>query len=123
MLDPVNPKLKDAMAEIKPILERHDVGAIVVLCSGEQSEFLNYIFNDHGPSWSCLYPDKNGVRIRARGKRDHAERFKINSTIKMISTMKDVVAMQFQLFDGLLDKCREKFDIVEGKCAFEKHKD
>lgn len=73
-LDPVNPKLKEATAEVKAILAKHNIAGMVVLCSGEQSEYLNYIAAPDGPSWSCLIWEPEGVRIRAKALRFYANK-------------------------------------------------
>ena len=44
-----SPKLKKAMAEIKKILNRHDIGAIVLL---HEPGFSEYLMNVN-PSYSC----------------------------------------------------------------------
>lgn len=57
-----SPKLKKAMEEIKEILAKHDIGAMVVLHTPGHSEFLNKL----NPSYSCII--QNGDHIRFRSK-------------------------------------------------------
>jgi hypothetical protein len=45
-----DPKLKEAMEEIKVILRKYDVGASVTLVSPTHSEFLYEL----EPTWSCV---------------------------------------------------------------------
>lgn len=63
-----DPKLKAAMDEIKPILEKYDVMAAMILVSPTHSEFLNS-FNT---TWSVMgfEEDADGaLNIRFRSKR------------------------------------------------------
>lgn len=57
-----SPKLKEAMAEINQILEKHDIAGAVVLHEIGFSEFLFKI----DPSYSCCFFEGNMLRIRAR---------------------------------------------------------
>lgn len=57
-----SPKLKSAMEEIKAILAKHDIGAMVVLHTPGHSEFLNKL----NPSYSCII--QNGDHIRFKSK-------------------------------------------------------
>lgn len=64
-----SPKLKNAMEEIKLIIDKYDIAACVVLHTPGFSEFLNKI----DPSYSCakikLLPDgTEGVHFKANAK-------------------------------------------------------
>jgi hypothetical protein len=55
-------RLKDAMAEILPILKKHDCAAIVLLASEAHMEYLYEVC----PSWACTKMEGEGqLRIRA----------------------------------------------------------
>jgi hypothetical protein len=60
-----DPKLVAAMEEIKAVLKKHDVGAVVVLSSPTHMEFLR----EYAPTWSCVtveqHPGGHALRIRA----------------------------------------------------------
>lgn len=59
-----DPKLKTAMEEIKVILEKHDIGAIVLLSSQSHLEYLRQFKT----SWSCMWLEPGGL-VRIRWKR------------------------------------------------------
>lgn len=121
--DPVNPKLKKAVAEITMIIEKYDVAACVTLCSGEQSEYLNFIAAPKGPTWSCLLWEPEGIRLRAKGKKDLAERFKINSTVKAIHSFRDILAVQWGLYNDLAALTEKHFEIGHDGSSHLSHED
>ncbi len=47
-----DPKLLAAMEEIKVVLHKHDIAAVVILSSQTHVEYLHEI----SPSWSCARP-------------------------------------------------------------------
>lgn len=61
-----SPKLKMAMEEIKAIIKKHDVGAIVVLHSPGHCEYLNAL----EPSYSCVKIE-NGGKVILKTKSTH----------------------------------------------------
>ena len=63
---PFSPKLKSAMAEIKEIVERYDIGGVVILHTPGNSEYANFL----EPSYSCASFEQTseGVGIRFRSK-------------------------------------------------------
>lgn len=50
------------MEEIKAILAKHDIGAMVVLHTPGHSEFLNKL----NPSYSCIIQNGDHIRFRAK---------------------------------------------------------
>ncbi len=59
-----SPKLKKAMEEIKAILIKHDIAAVVVLHSPPFSEYSTHI----NPSYSCASFVDNVFRVRAKAE-------------------------------------------------------
>jgi len=57
-----SPKLKEAMEEIKEILNKHDIAASVILHEVGFSEFLFKI----SPSYSCCFFEGNMLRVKAK---------------------------------------------------------
>ena len=114
-IDQVNPKLKEAMEDIKKILKHHDIMGCVLLCSGEQSEYLNYIGEPLGPSWSALSWEKQGVRFKATAKTGgHNERFRYVSTLKAIHTMRSLCNRVFTFYDGLAASTEHLVGVSDG---------
>jgi hypothetical protein len=56
-----DPKLKTAMEEIKVILRKHDIGAVVMLASPTHTEYLYEL----GPTWACVQVQGDQIRVRA----------------------------------------------------------
>jgi hypothetical protein len=86
--EPSDPKLLAAMEEIKAILVKHDIAAIVLLESQTHGEWLNHIT----PSWSAatMFRDEKGEGIRVRclakdypSKEAHAEALRLTSGMLM----------------------------------------
>jgi hypothetical protein len=61
-----SPKLKKAMEEMKAIIKKYDIAALIVLHSPGNSEYLNAIT----PSYSCMKWNGDELRIRAKLKED-----------------------------------------------------
>lgn len=57
-----SPKLKTAMEEIKAILSKHDIGAMVILHTPGYSEFLNKL----NPTYSCIIQDGDHIRFKSK---------------------------------------------------------
>jgi hypothetical protein len=86
--EPSDPKLLAAMEEIKAILIKHDIAAIVLLESETHGEWLNHIT----PSWSAarMINDEKGEGIRVTclakdypSKEAHAEALRLTSGMLM----------------------------------------
>lgn len=85
-----SPMLKEAAEEIKAIIAKYDIGAMVLLHTPGHSEYINEI----SPSYSCMtkVPTKEGevgYRIRAKLQEDFngdkdAWTQKISDTVNMI---------------------------------------
>jgi hypothetical protein len=111
-----NPILSTAMGEIKSILEKHDIAAHVILSSGEQCEYLSFVCADgHGPSWSCLYSVPGGVRFKSKASIDHKERFKMNSTVKMLFSIRELMIEQLSRFFQITEMLENEMDIEHGE--------
>lgn len=91
-----SPKLKKAMEEIKAIVEKHDIAAVVVLTEPGHSEYLQKV----NPSFSCARFEAGSLRITAKAseigkqKRDElltntSNMFKLlaDNTARIASTM------------------------------------
>lgn len=83
-----DPKLKAAMEEIKAVLRRHDIAAVVTLQSPGALEYLYEL----SPSWSCIHIEPGGaVRIRAQAKTGPAtEKERLRLSAGMIVSFADL---------------------------------
>lgn len=86
-----SPKLKKAMEEIKKVISKYDVGAMVVLHTPGFSEYINRL----DPSYSCIIQNGDEVRVRARAKEDfngdkEARNQKIADTANMLHLLSEV---------------------------------
>jgi len=79
-----SPKLKKAMEEIKSIIHKHDIAALVVLHTPGDSEYLNAIT----PSYSCMKWNGDELRIRAKLKEDfNGDKKKMEEKLAATSNM------------------------------------
>ncbi len=88
-----SPKLKKAMEEVKEILNKYDIGALVVLHTPGHSEYLNKI----NPSYSCAkFESDEAVRFRAKkadfGGDVEARNKKLTDTSNMLNLLGEVGA-------------------------------
>lgn len=93
-----SPKLKNAMQQIKNIMDANDIGGIVILHTPGYSEFLNKI----NPKYSCLFYEKvphpdsgemvEGMRFRAKEEEigKEARDKKISDTANMLVHLNDI---------------------------------
>jgi hypothetical protein len=110
-----SPKLKKAMEEINQILDKHDIGAFVLLSDGEGfSEFRNKI----DPSWSCMFnhqlPDgSQGVRFKAKGKDEKTKKM-VSASVNMLSHFVDQLSLHAAFYTQLQGMLKDKVDIERG---------
>lgn len=104
-----DPKLKKAMEEIKGILAKHDVGAVIILHRPGFSEYLNK-FN---PTYGAV--EINGDKITVKGKAEHypskQERDKhLENSINMLTHFQDITGQTFLNCDNILAQLKEKIE-------------
>lgn len=79
-----SPKLKTAMSEIKGILSRYDLGAVIVIHEGHHSEFVVKI----DPTYSCAKIVNGGVRLKAKLQEDfNGDKVKMQKVLTDTSNM------------------------------------
>lgn len=85
-----SPKLKKAMQEIKAVIEKYDIAALVVLHTPGNSEYLLEL----SPTYSCAKFEGNNLRIRAKLVDDFkgdkkAHKQKLTDTSNMLSSLSE----------------------------------
>lgn len=109
-----SPKLKKAMAEIRQVLEKYDVGGMVVLHdAGGHTEFLGKL----DPSFSVAWVEDGGVRIRARLNEDFGgdkEKWTkaVGDTVGMFSNFEDVGLMLLEQNHRILEMLEKHVEIT-----------
>jgi hypothetical protein len=82
-----SPKLKKAMEEIKAIVTKYDIGAMVIIHTPDHSEYYMNI----SPSYSCAKHDGDTVRIKAKLKDFNGDKkawqLKVTDTSNMLSLL------------------------------------
>lgn len=86
-----SPKLKTAMEEIKEILRKHDIAAVVILHTPGHSEYLNHFKT----SYSCASIDELQAKFVLKHKpsdfNNEAERLnKLRDTANMLKLLSNV---------------------------------
>jgi hypothetical protein len=104
-------KLKTAMAEIKVILEKHDIVGVITLASETHAEF-RYLLS---ASWSVAYfEDPCVLRIRAK-KQDFAtpeqQQKCVELTIGAIHQFRDISMLVFDTMEKLIAMLKQQFQI------------
>jgi len=97
-----DPKLKEAMKEIRKVMAKHDIAGWITLFSPTNSEFGMEIT----PTWSCAFwEDKDEGKLRFRAKQaelgKEVAKQKIERTAHMIFSMRDLCARGFQYADNM----------------------
>jgi hypothetical protein len=90
MRTPFDPKLKEAMEEIKPILKKYDCMGALFLVSPTHAEYLYHL----DASWSVIkfeYPRPDQVGFRIRSKKEdfpskEAQHFATESTVHFLTS-------------------------------------
>lgn len=117
-------KLKEAMAEIKAVLQKHDIGGAMTLVSETHSEYLFQL----EPSWSVIHIQADGY-ARFRSKRSdfktRAEQKRCtDSSIHMVHQIRDLNALSFQQMEAMIEMLKQHFDIEHTPFADHKmHRD
>lgn len=111
-----DPKLKMVMAEIKDILKKYDVGAVVCLHGENQlSEYLNHI----NPKYSAAFwDDKGGFRIKYKlsdyGGDRKAQEIQLANTVNMLVHFRDFGSRTHSMCASVINMLKEHLHIQEG---------
>lgn len=92
-----DPKLRDAMDEIKSILQEYDIGGFISLNSKTHGEFKIAI---DLPTWSVVKFTEDEKAVRVKFKKEQKE--EAEATIAMIANMRDLSAMLFMQSDQII---------------------
>lgn len=90
-----SPKLKKAMEEIKEIVKKYDIGALVTLHDPGNSEYWNHIT----PSYSLMKVNGDEIRLKANLKNDFSGnkqlmQKRLSDTANMLSLLAETSAKQ-----------------------------
>lgn len=118
-----DPKLKQAMAEIKGILNRHDIAGQVTLVSQTHSEFLL----KPDTSWSCVHFDGEQLRIRVKKSEipdKEVRRRLIELSAHILLQIRDLNAQNFRFMEQLLKMLEQHVEIDHTPYSgFEPHRE
>ena len=118
-----DPKLKEAMAEIKAICRKHDIAGDIRLVSDSHSEFA-YEFS---PSWSVVSLQGSQLRIKAKRadfKTKAQQKLCVDMSIGMIHMFRDLNVQGFENMQRMVDMLGKHFDIThEAFADFEPHRE
>lgn len=103
-----DPKLKEAMEEIRSVLKKYDIAGAVTLASPTHSEYMNEI----SPSWSCARIEttpegKKSVRFKATiaeyGSKESRDAAAL-ATVHMLLQIRDIGGQTYQMFDAIAEQ-------------------
>lgn len=117
-----SPTLKEAMAEIKAIIAKHDISGHVIL---HEPGFSEYFFAIE-PSWSLLKIEKNGIRIRSKledfaGNKD-AQKKASENTVSLIRHFIDDMVRDTKLFEQIYKMLSKHWDITHSQGIHTPHR-
>lgn len=124
-MEKYDPKLKEAMAEIRSICRKHDIAAYCALVSPTHSEFGLEIT----PTWSAAYwENKNEGKLRFRVKQAEVgkenARILIELTCHMVYQIRDLCAQGFQFAEGMTKLIEQQVEVDHKSFAdFEPHRE
>lgn len=107
-----DPKLKEAAAEIRAILRKHDLAAYIAMASPTHGEFAMEIT----PTWSAVkWEDRDNGKLRIRVKEAELGKEKAHalaeSTAHMIFQLRDLTALGFKMTDNLAEILKAEIEI------------
>jgi hypothetical protein len=110
-----SPKLKTAMEEIKAILKKHDIAALVVLHSPGFIEYVNRLETNY----SCAFVSEGEFRVRLKTSEVGKERAKelAEGTYNMINMMTDIIAMHAKGYMDFEEMLREHWGGIGGSSS------
>jgi hypothetical protein len=108
-----DPKLLTAIEEIKDVLKKHDIAAVVFLGSQSHTQYLLHI----NPTWSCASLEGGGNVLRFRAKRKdfpsaEAHEQCIADSVGMIFGFKHAMSEQINVLQTIEQVLREHFDVT-----------
>ena len=120
-----DPKLKEAMAEIKAICRKHDIAGYVVLVSPTHAEFLL----EPDPTWSALkWEDKEAGALRFRVNEGELGKELAKKTSELtchiVYQIRDLCAKGFMFTDSMTKLIEEQVEVDHKSFeGFEPHKE
>lgn len=115
-------KLKNAMEEIKFILDKHDIGASVVLATENQTEFFYKVT----PTWSIITHNLETGEIRVTSKRedydsDEDQIKSIEDSANLVFGLGVVNGVLVEHMSGITNIFNTRFDMQSELGEFEPH--
>ena len=96
-----DPKLKAAMAEIREIAQRYDIGIAAALVSETHSEYLSGF-----PTWSAIAYEGEGVKVdfsKASYPDRDAQTAAIERSLHALLQLRDLSGRHFMQFENLFE--------------------
>lgn len=114
-----SPKLKNAMDEIKPILDKYDIGAMICLHTPGFTEYLNKVNTTY--SALALNADGEGFSVKGHSKHYFGNKEmrdqKLSNTKNMVDHFVAFAASHLMTYDEICKKMEEawgKWDSTDG---------
>ncbi len=106
-----DPKLKEAMEDMKVILKKYDIGAHISLVSPTHSEFLFHI----SPTWSCAKFEDDGKAIRfkateiSEGSKEARHKTQ-ELTLHLLLQIRDLSGQSFMTMEKIQTELKKHID-------------
>lgn len=104
-----SPKLKMAMEEIKAIISKYDIGAMITLT--DEKEFTEYL-NRLDPSWSAIRAEGDKVTLLVNPEHYGGDKEKRNkavaATLGMLDTFIERSGITFMQYENLAKQLKDQ---------------
>jgi hypothetical protein len=114
-----NPKLKQAMEEIKKIIKENDIAAFVLLHTPGHSEFLNAV----STSYSCAKIEDGEIKFRIKTAEVGKEKAKAlaEGTYNMITHFRDQLTIHASLYIDAYEFLKDHWGGEDDKGSVSSH--
>jgi hypothetical protein len=107
---PYDPRLREAMDEIKAVCKKYDIGAQVILASESHVEFLAELT----PTWSVCSWEQGGrgIRFKSTNIVDKEEKKRrVEASCHMILATRDMLVNHYNMYAQLAEVLAKHLDI------------
>jgi hypothetical protein len=108
-----DPNLRAAVEEIRAVLIKRNIAGHVMLASPTHTEFAKLYDT---PAWSCISFEKTAdgyvLRIKAKVASCKSDFEKMESTVHMLCSFRDIITNEFNSIDAILSGLRKHMTIL-----------
>lgn len=103
-----DPKLKEAMAEMKAVMKKHDIAGALALVSKTHSEYLY-----HFPTWSAAQLTEDGIRFRAKSSEHQSKEAAQQALIESLHVILQIVDLSTKAVEDMGQLIKQIREVIE----------